>query len=153
MKRLALYILILSGLTYAPVKRADVGKLAPVEVVMLDSNGSSLMVTTDMGEYGEGESVDQALEAMKKSSKSYVYLDTARYLLVTESGSEYIEDVARHLKDSVRVCMAPYDTDLKEAAKYLKTHNDQPTLLQWKAGAKVPSEEPLKNFKKSENKA
>ena len=88
MRRLLLYILILSGLTYAPVKRADVGKLAPVEVVMLDSNGFSVVLTTDVGEYGEGESVDLALKKKKKSSKSYVYLDTARYLLVTESGSE-----------------------------------------------------------------
>lgn len=153
MKRLALYILILSGLAYAPVERADVGKLAPVEAVLLDSDGTSVMLSTDMGEYGKGGSVDEALENMKECSKAYVYLDTARYLLVTDSATHHIKDITKHLKQSVKVCIAPFDTDLKAAAKYLRTHSGQPTLRQWKKGAAVPAEEALKNFKKSQNNA
>ena len=153
MKRLILYILILSGLTWAPVERADVGKLAPVELVLLDVRDQTVMLTTDAGDYGEGESVEKALQNMKQCSKSYVYLDTARYLLVTETAQHKLAEVDRYLKDGVKVCIAPADTDLKAAAKYLRTHKDQPTLRQWKAGAQVPAEEPLKNFKKTENNA
>ena len=151
MKRLVLYTLILNGLTWAPVERADVGKLAPVELVMLDVKEQTVVLTTDTGDKGAGETVEEALLDMKGCSRSYVYLDTAAYLLITESGKEKLEEVDRYLKDRVRVCLAPGDTDLKAAAEYLRTHAGQPTLRQWKEGAKVPAEEPLKNFKKTEN--
>ena len=136
--RILLYIIILALLFFAPVQAADVGKLQPVELVLLDARQGSVCLYTDTGDAGEGETVTQALQIMKKNASRLIYLDTATCLLVTPAAERYIADVAQYLDGDVRICFAYAETDLEEAAKYLQIHRDQPTIKAWKQGKTVP---------------
>ena len=122
MKKLLLYILLLGAAVILPVEGTDVGKLLPVELVQLDKIGETVVISTDVGATGTGETVEAAIHDMKSTTAGIVFLDTADYLLVTESAMEEVESIKEHLKPSVRVCIQHVEMNLKDAAAYLSVH-------------------------------
>lgn len=138
MKRIMIYIAALALLTLAPVKGADIGKLRPVEVVMVCKQEDTLVLSTDTGDVGQGTDALTALENLKATTPGTIYLDTAEYLLLAEGAEDAAQQLKSSLKKSVRVCMADSTVDLKAAAKFLSVHGDLPQLKIWKTGDKLP---------------
>ena len=125
MKKILLYILLLGAALILPVEGTDVGKLLPVELVQLDKMGDTVVISTDAGATGTGETVKAAIRDMEKTAAGIVFLDTADYLLVTESAMEEVESIKEHLKPSVRVYIQHVEMNLKDAAAYLSVHRPE----------------------------
>ena len=128
MKKILLYILLLGAALIIPVEGTDVGKLLPVELVQLDKMGDTVVISTDAGATGTGETVKAAIRDMEKTAAGIVFLDTADYLLVKESAIEEVESIKEHLKPSVRVCIQHVEMNLKDAAAYLSVHRPEHQL-------------------------
>ena len=138
MKRIIIYIIVLIGVWFAPVESANVGQLHPVELVMVTREGEGIVLTTDTGDVGQGTDGLSALENLKATAAGTVYLDTARFLLLTEGAEDAAQQLRQHLKQSVRVCMAEPDADLVTAAKFLSAHGELPRFKHWKQGDMLP---------------
>lgn len=134
MKRILFYILLLSATVVMPQKGTDVGKLIPIEVVQLDREGESVVLSTDVGTTGFGTTVEAAAENMHATTAGIVFLDTADFLLVTESARQDVETMKEYLKPSVRLCTLDEAVDLKEAASFLGVHKPQHCLREWEDG-------------------
>ena len=77
MKRIVLYILLMTAALLAPVERADVGKLRPIETVSVYRENDWVVLRTDTDDVGIGTTAIQALKNMKDSASGIIYLDTA----------------------------------------------------------------------------
>lgn len=130
---------VLVGLVFiAPVNRVDVGSLQPVQVISIYNNDTQVKIETDTGDFGQGESLQQALTDLRETASGVIYFDTAEYLLV-QTGLEYaINEMQGILKHSVRVCNMSGNVDLKDVALYLRARGDLPKLKQWNQGEKLP---------------
>lgn len=128
MKKLMLYIALLTAALAVPVQKTDVGKLIPVEAVFLYTEDNQIALETDTGDKGSGETVKEAAEDLHESAAGHLYLDTADYLLVEESAAERLVEIAPYLKRTVRVCEAEQGIDLAQVSEYLRTHRPNSIL-------------------------
>ena len=154
MKRTVLYAVIGILTLLVPVKRLDVAKLRPVEVIYIYQADGRVVLETDTQDMGVGDSAAQALEDMRSTSPAVIYLDTAEFLLIGKDCEEHAEALRGELKESVRLCRVAGTPDLQLAAKYLSAHGDLPTFRAWKADTRLPrihiEKEVIKKLKKGE---
>lgn len=134
--RAILYIIILALLFLAPVQRLDVARLEPVQTVALYADETGVVLETDTGNKGRGETVDSAYEDLEDRTPGVIYLDTAQYLLVTEDAVSYVDAIRKYLHPSVAVSMWDGEGSVEDAAKYLGVRNDLPKLRDWRPPAK-----------------
>ena len=132
--RKILYAVILGLLFLAPLERADVAKLLPIQAVAVYLEGEEVVLETDAAYMGRGDSVEAALSKLKDTTPAVVYLDTAEYLLVTEDATFCIDQLRQVLKPSVKVCVCQAAGRVQETVKYLEIHSNLPKLSQWKEG-------------------
>lgn len=137
MKKILLYMLLLGAALVLPLEGTDVGKLLPVELVQLDKIGEMVVISTDVGATGTGETVEAAIHDMGRTTAGIVFLDTADYLLVKESAMPEVESIKEHLKPSVRVCIQHVEMNLKDAAAYLSVHKPECQLRSNQGGQKL----------------
>ena len=119
--KIMLYAVLAALALAAPVERADVGKLRPVEVVAVAETEDGYMIRTDMGDRGSGATLKEAAADLQDTAPGIVYLDTAEYLLLEHE----IEDTAyltEILKTRVRVCGAEPGISLEGSGQYLDVH-------------------------------
>ena len=128
MKKGIIYGLLIGGALLMPVERANVGKLIPVEVVCLRTQGDTVILETDTGEQGAGGTVEAAYEDMEDTAAGIIYLDTAKYLLVQKPDHMHLESVCKYLKGDVRVCCVEQKVNLSEAARYLSVNEPEARL-------------------------
>lgn len=136
MKRIILYMIVLLALPMTSARGIDVGRLIPAEVVWMDQSEKGTILRLDTGDYGVGDTVEQALENMKATASGTVFLDTADYLIVTESAESAVAEVAPYLKGSVRICRGD-EMDFAAAAEYLATHRPKIRLKDWNPGVQL----------------
>ena len=129
--RKILSIIILALALAVPVKRLDVAKLQPVETVAIYLLDSTIVLETDTGDMGQGGTATEALEDLKESACSVIYLDTAEYLLIGRDAQEAAIALRPYLKESVKV--GNYNGgDIKEETAYWEVHGDLPKFGSWK---------------------
>ncbi len=138
MKRLSIYIVAIAALWWAPVEGADIARLHPVEVVVIYQEENQVVIATDTGDVGEGDSGISALENLKATTSGTIYLDTAEYLLITEGAEDVAQELRHSLKKSVQVCMADREVDPVAAAQFLPAHITLPKLRTWNPENKLP---------------
>lgn len=138
MKRILLYIGILAALLAAPVERLDVGKLRPVQAVWVYKENEWLVIETDTGDIGIGETVGQALKNMEDTTSGVIYLDTADYLLLSEEAEDTAIELQKVLKPKTQMCYAESEIDIKEVGRFLAAHSRLPELKEWKKGQELP---------------
>ena len=115
-----LYITLAALALAAPVNRADVGKLRPVEVVAVAHSEGRYTVRTDMGDRGEGSTLSEAVADLGETAPGVVYLDTAEYLLLEDPiDMAYLTQI---LKPHVRICGAEPGIPLEGSGIYLDVH-------------------------------
>ena len=157
MKRIVLYIGILASVLAVPIRPSNVGELLPVQVVAVYEDQGKIILETDTGNRGVGETASEALANMKASALGNIYLDTSEYLIIGKNAQEGAEALRGELKGSVRVCMLEKPADLSNAALYLDVHGKIPKLRTWQEGVELPVLMPFEDsfifLKKVENKA
>ena len=129
--RWILYIAILLMLYVAPLERLDVAKLLPIQAVAVYTEGDSVVLETDTENKGKGASIADALQDLKENTPAVVYLDTAEFLMVSESAVSEMEEIKNYLKPSVKVCVCDAAGKVKDTAKYLDVHRKLPKLKDW----------------------
>lgn len=117
-----------------PVERTDVGKLCPVEVVTLAKSGEGYEIGTDLGVWGYGPTISDAVTDLKQTASGIVYLDTAKYLLSGPVPGTVKEELCGYLKTDVRVVQWDGYQLPETAAWFLDTHVPNVTLKSWKTG-------------------
>ncbi len=145
MKRWLVYIAFLAAALLIPVQKTDVAKLRPVQVVYLDREDDKVILETDTGDRGIGGNALAALENLKATAPAVIYLDTAKYLLVTNEALADIEILRDHLKESVLLCIAEGEVMREETASYLAVHGQLSQLKQWEMGQPLPVLTELEN--------
>ena len=157
MKRTVLYIGILVGLLLAPVEQMEVGKLIPVEVVSVYSQGENYVIETDTQNKGIGQTPGAALQNLKDTASGTIYLDTAKYLLLTQDAQNAVEVLRENLKPATQLSEIERLLPMQEVAKFLDSHGKLVRLKQWKEGVEMPLlstfEDSYIFLKKVENKA
>ena len=145
MKRMAIYIVVVAALFFAPVEAAEIGKLHPVEVVHVYRENGGVVIETDSGDIGKGESFENAFYDLKETTPGVIYLDTADYLLITKETEDLLPRLRDVLKPRVQLCYAEQRLDLTEVARFLPAHGTLPQLGHWKQGGELPN---LTSFEK-----
>lgn len=118
--KLLLYILIVSAVVLNPMKGTDVGKLIPVEVIMVSQMGQWIEVKTDTGDRGEGATLTEAFENMAETAPGMIYLDTAEYLLTEERIDP--STLRGYLKGNVQAYQVKEPLELENIADFLSAH-------------------------------
>lgn len=126
--RIVLYIVILAILFFVPLERVDVAKLLPIEAVAVYMDEGNVVLETDTEHKGRGADVPQALESLKENTSTVVYLDTAKFLILSEDARLHLNALRSYLKPSVKVCIGDARGQVKNVAKYLDVHGDLPML-------------------------
>lgn len=128
MRKLLVYIAIIAAALVIPMNRTDVGRLIPVEAVFIYETEGGIVLETDTGDAGIGETVGEAVQNLKDLAPGIIFLDTADYLLATPGLNDKLEEIGAYLKESVRVCLAENGIDVSEAAVYLAAHQPKMSL-------------------------
>ena len=128
MRRMIIYALILGAALLCPMEGTDAGKLHPVELIYIYKDGQTVIISTDTGAEGKGDTTRLAIENLKATTPGVVFLDTAEYLLYNDSAKEEIDQMKYDLKSTVRVCQIKGEVDLREATRYLATHEPSTRL-------------------------
>lgn len=137
MKKWLFYVMALAAipvLSFGGLGGEDVGKLRPVQVVMVSAQNDELHLMTDTEDAGVGIDAHQAVSEMNQSASAKVFLDTADYLLL-ESGTEaWLPQLRDYLRPSCSLCYVAGEVNLEQAGKYLQLHEPEITLTQYEAG-------------------
>lgn len=120
MKRAALWILLAALVLFLPDRGTDIGKLLPVELVTVHREEEMFLVETDTGQFGLGDTLEEAMADLKNAAPGVVFFDTADHLLLTEE-TLHTEGLSEFFRPGVRVLLAEGEIDPEEAAEYLRS--------------------------------
>lgn len=127
-----IWSLVVLALVWSPKAGVDVGKLQPVQVICLQEKDGQISIRTDVGAWGMGTDVRQALESLHEGADGVVALDTAEYLVVDTEASSLIMGLGEQLRPSCMVCAG--DVDPETVGAYLETHTPKITMAKYRAG-------------------
>ena len=113
---------------------SDVADLDPVRALYVDAVDGRVLVETDQGAWGSGETLEMALQDMDRSWASEVYLETSEFLVVSERTQGRVGELWRVLRPSCEVCVGVGELDLERAVEYLHRHRPEVTLMEYRAG-------------------
>ena len=134
MKRWLIYLLLVAGAFLFPKRPVELGKLIPVELVVVEKVEGFYRIRTDTGDMGQGDTVRAAIDHLRSTAPGNLFLDTAKYLAVTEDAMDAMPDLTRYLKGGTRLCITDFGLDAERAAIFLRAHPPQMRLKEWKKG-------------------
>ena len=138
MRRIVIYCILLALAMMIPINRIDISDLEPIQAVRMYREDGYVILETDTGDKGIGETVKDAVSDMKKRSEGIIYLDTAQYLVIDENAQDDVSRIRPFLKEKVRVCLSEGLDKLSDLAKYMKAHRIGVQLKNWSDGIKLP---------------
>lgn len=119
MKRILVWALLAAVLCF-PDRGTDIGKLLPVELVAVRREEGVFRVETDTGQFGLGNTLEEAMADLRNAAPGVVFFDTADYLLLTRE-TLTAEGLSSFFRPGVRVLLAEDPVDPEEAAEYLRS--------------------------------
>lgn len=119
MKRILVWALLAAALCF-PDRGMDIGKLLPVELVAVRREEGVFRVETDTGQFGLGNTLEEAMADLKNAAPGVVFFDTADYLLLTRE-TLTAEGLSSFFRPGVWVLLAEDPVDPEEAAEYLRS--------------------------------
>lgn len=137
MKRWLLYpaaVLLIAAIGWMPFTGTDVAKLQPVELIRISTSGLYTIVETDTGQYGVGENLDEAFTDLKSTTAGQIFLETADHLILGQGMGKLPPQVYDYLRPGCTLCREEGQTDLKAAVAFLRTHEPESTLQNYRAG-------------------
>ena len=120
MKRAVLWILLAALVLFLPDRGTDIGRLLPVELVTVCREEEMFLVETDTGQFGLGDTLEEAMADLKNAAPGVVFFDTADHLLLTEETLR-TEGLSAFFRPGVRVLLVEGEIDPEEAAEYLRS--------------------------------
>ena len=136
MKRWMIYLLLVAGAFLFPKRPVELGKLIPVELVVVEKSEGLYRIRTDTGDMGQGDTLRAAIDNLRSAAPGNLFLDTAQYLAITEDALGAIPDLPRYLKGGTRLCVTDFGMDAERAAIFLRAHPPKLRLKDWKTGIK-----------------
>ena len=112
----------------------DVGKLDPVETVLLIADETGIRMKTDTGATGAGATLEKAWQDLYNGTGKNVFSDTTSKLILLGEMSPYWEEIYGFFRPSCLVCRAEEEIDLKMATEYLSRHRPALNLNRLRAG-------------------
>jgi hypothetical protein len=131
-----IYLLLVAGAFLFPKRPVELGKLIPVELILVEQKEGAYLVRTDTGDMGRGATLQSAIENLHATAAGDLFLDTARYLLVTEETQHAIPEISVYLKGKTYLGMVENGLDPERATQYLSAHPPKLQLKDWKTGSK-----------------
>ncbi len=132
-------ILLITAMGWLPFRGTDVATLEPAEALYVAVEGKQVLVETDGGWFGKGESVEAAVADLKESAPGQVFLQTVDYLLLESNSRKVLPALYTHLRSGCCVCQVEEKPDLEKAGAYLRAHRPPFTLQDYRAGnTKIP---------------
>lgn len=112
----------------------DIGKLQPVQVVYVSCQQGYVVIETDTGDWGAGESLKDAMGNMQAAATGEIFLDTADHLLLSPECIGLLPALMEVLRPSCAVCLADGQPDLEQSGVFLQHHTPKVTLVRYRAG-------------------
>lgn len=119
----------------SPFHGTDVGKLRPAQWVYLSRTERDVHVWTDLGDFGKGKDVLQALDDLAESAPGALFLETADYILVSPDCTEFLPDLGGRVRSAAAVCEVQTPPD-EETGAFLEAHETNVTLRDCLCGEK-----------------
>ena len=113
---------------------SDIEQLQPVQLLEVSRSRGEILLRTDTGDQGRGRNLEAAMKNMADTSEKRIFLETADQLLLRKNTEYMVTELYRFLRPAVRVCRVGQKVDLKQAAKFLSTHEPRNTLGKLYAG-------------------
>lgn len=110
--------------------KTELGKLQPVELVMVTQGVNQIRIETDTGDSGQGSDFLSALEDLKTHSPKTVFLNTADYLVISPMALGELEQIAGILRPGIQAVYLVGRIEPEEAAQFLSTHKSSVNLKQ-----------------------
>ncbi|HIQ77484.1 MAG TPA: hypothetical protein IAB79_08610 [Candidatus Faecousia excrementipullorum] len=129
-------VVLVAALGWMPFLGTDVARLRPVELISVSQEENQILLETDTGDSGRGQTLELALEDLYDSTPGEIFLETAEYLLITPEGQSLLPELTKTLRPSCKVCLREGEMDLAEAAAYLSVHEPELTLQDYRTGEK-----------------
>lgn len=136
MKKWLAYLIVIGAVAFLGGKGAgkDIGKLQPVQTVVVSAQNGQVQIQTDTGDLGLGQTVADAIENMEGTSAYEIFLDTADYLLIEPGCASLLSELTAHLRPSCTICLTDGGPDLETVGKFLQRHEPEVTLQHYRAG-------------------
>lgn len=114
----------------------DIGKLNPVETVLLTVEEQGISIKTDTGAEGYGVTLEEAMTTLMAQADTNIYLDTTNKLLILGDPEAYWGEIFELFRPSCRVYGVKGNVNPGEATAYLSVHEKSVTLNRLRAGEK-----------------
>ena len=137
MKRVLWIALLAAGVWLLPRlshPAVDLGKLEPVETVLLTAEEDGIRIETDTDAEGFGATLAEAIEDLQQGTGANVYLDTTNKLLIKGEMEDYWGEILEFFRPSCHVYGVQEKVDLMEVTEYLSVHKGTITLNRIRAG-------------------
>lgn len=137
MKRWIWYLaalLCVAILGWMPFHGTDVAELQPVELLRVSVRQGYVLVETDTGDFGIGNSPESAFADLMKSTPGDVFLETADHLILAPEAVMLLPELMEYLRPACNLCVEQGEADLEKATAFLNAHQPEVTLQDHRAG-------------------
>lgn len=140
MKRWLLPVALLAVVIFGEdlFRGTDVAKMEPVELVWLMPARGGIVIQTDTGSDGWGKSVIEAVEDLKQTATGEIFLETAEYVLLSSLDEEILPELMALFRPSCKVLTVYGEAKAEDMALFLRSHQNDVTLLDWQTETKAP---------------
>lgn len=129
-----LLALLAAVLLRAEPEGISIDRLEPVELVFVQEKEGMVWIETDTGAKGVGGNVEKAEDNLRSAASAEVFLDTARYLLLSSTARDTLPELYGVLNPRTRVCVVRGEMELSQVASFLNVHTPACTLGALRAG-------------------
>lgn len=119
-----------------PERGTDVGKLLPVETLLIEKEAERYVVSTDTGNSARGDTLEAAMDALRASAPGVIFLDTADYVLLTGETLECVEELSGFVRPGTQIYTVAGSPDLGKIGGFLEAHGPDAPLYQVQKGEK-----------------
>ena len=139
MKRGIWILLAIGALLLTGETGMDLEDLRPVETLLLSTEEEQVILETDTGDRGEGESLPAAVRNLNETSEGRIFLETAAFLIYRPEAAPVLPQLKSWLRPETAVCVAEENLDVKTAGRFLNFHRPDCTLRElWKKSEEPP---------------
>ena len=117
-----------------PQRGTEVGKLLPVETLLIEKQAGQYRVSTDTGNTARGDSLEKAVDALRAEAPGILFLDTADYVLLAGAAEDCMEKLPDYVRPGTRVYKMEGTAELPEIGSFLKTHGPNAPLYRLQKG-------------------
>ena len=117
-----------------PQRGTEVGKLLPVETLLIEKQAGQYRVSTDTGNTARGDSLEKAVDALRAEAPGILFLDTADYVLLAGAAEGCMEKLPDYVRPGTRVYKMEGTAELSEIGGFLKNHGPNAPLYRLQKG-------------------